>query len=134
MPNFLRNARSVKICHCESNGLASRRILVSPAYIRHSKTGLPSGFVYDDITGTGKLFLVPPELLQGFRRVMFDAITGGIAERFQQSCPGQNWNIVGFKTEKPSGFKHVGPHRESLPAQEFISFHQECFPLLTVRS
>ena len=36
----------------------------------------------DNIAGAGEPFFIAPKLLQGFGRIMFDAIADGIAERF----------------------------------------------------
>src|SRR5208283_5746413 len=89
---------------------------------------LPAGIpvmpvLTNDITGAGEPFLVAPELLQGFCRVMLDAIAGGVAERFQQSRSGQNGNVMRFEAQKPRGLKHVQPCGKNLMAQEFnLSF------------
>ncbi len=61
----------------------------------------------DDLAGAGEPFLVAPELLQGFGRVMLDAVARGVAKRLEQPRAGQHRNVVGFKAKKPSGFKHV---------------------------
>ena len=74
----------------------------------------------NDIAGAGEPFFVTPELLQGFRRVMLDAIAGGVAERFQQSRSGQNGDVMGFEAQKPRGLKHVQARGKNLLAQEFI--------------
>jgi hypothetical protein len=73
----------------------------------------------NDLAGAGEPFLVAPELLQGFSRVVFDAITHGVAKRFEQPRAGENGNVMGFESQKPGGFKHVEPRRENLPVQEF---------------
>ena len=79
------------------------------------------------IAGAGEPFFIPPELLQGFGRVMLDAIAGGIAQGFQQSRPGEHGNIMRFEAEKPRGLKHVQPRGEDLMAQElnlsFLNIH-----------
>ena len=49
------------------------------------------------IAGAGEPFLVAPELLQSFSRVMFDAVARGIAKWFQQSRAGQHGNVMGLE-------------------------------------
>ena len=75
-----------------------------------------------DLAGAGEPFLVAPEQLQGFGRVMFYAVARGVAERFEQPRAGQHRNIVGFETQKPRRFKHIEARGENLPAQEFNLF------------
>lgn len=78
----------------------------------------------DDFTGATQPFFIAPELLQHFRRIMFDAIADGIAERFQQSSRSQNRDVMGLEAQEAGRFKYIKPGRENLAAQEFIlSFH-----------
>ena len=76
----------------------------------------------NDLTGAGEPFLVAPELLQGFGRIMFDAVARGVAERFEQPRAGENGKVMGFKAQEPGGFKHVEARGKYLPAQEFNLF------------
>ena len=76
----------------------------------------------NNLAGAGEPFLVAPELLQSFGRVMLYAVARGVAERFEQPRAGQNGNVVGFEAEKPGGFKHAETGGQNLPAQEFSLF------------
>ena len=76
----------------------------------------------NDLTGAGEPFLVAPELLQGFGRVMFDAVARGVAKRFEQPRASENGNVMRFEAEKPGGFKHIEARGKNLPAQEFSLF------------
>ena len=61
----------------------------------------------DGLAGAGEPFLVAPELLQGFGRIMFDAVARGVAERLEQPRARQHGNVMGLEAEKPRRFKHV---------------------------
>jgi hypothetical protein len=71
------------------------------------------------IAGAGEPFFIPPELLQGFGRVMLDTIASGVAEEFQQPRPGLNGNVMGFEAQKPRGLKYVQPCGKELMTQKF---------------
>ena len=73
----------------------------------------------DDLTGAGEPFLVAPELLQGFGRLLLYAVARGVAEGFQKPRAGQHGNVMRLEAEKPGGFKHVEARGKNLPTQEF---------------
>ena len=76
----------------------------------------------NDLAGAGEPFLVAPELLQSFGRIMFDAVARGVAKWLEQPRAGQHGNVMRFEAEEPGGFKHVEARWENLPAQEFSLF------------
>jgi len=61
----------------------------------------------NNLTGAGEPFLIASDLLQGFGRVMLDAVAGGVAKRLEQPRAGQHGNVMRFEAQKPSGFKDV---------------------------
>jgi len=70
------------------------------------------------VAGAGKPFLVAV-LFQRFRGKELGAVTGGMAERFQQACRYEHGNLVWFKTEKPRGLGRVEPGGNDFPTEKF---------------
>ena len=71
------------------------------------------------IAGAGKPFLVAAELFQCFRGKELCAVARGMAERFEQTCCHQPWNLVRLKAEKPRRLGCIEPGGNDFPTEKF---------------
>ena len=71
------------------------------------------------IAGARKPFLIAAELFQCFGGKKLRAVTGGMAERFEQTCCNQPWNLVRLKAEKPRRLGRIKAGGNELPTEKF---------------
>ena len=71
------------------------------------------------IAGAGKPFLVAAVLFQRFGSEELGAVASRMAERFQQACCYEPWNLVWFKTEKPRRLGGIEPGGNDFPTEKF---------------
>ena len=110
---------------CSSVSVRGRRSIESRASLCTTPTGsLPSGVAFppiagNGITGAGEPFFVAAELFQRFRGKKLRTIAGGMSERFQESRPDQQGNLVRIEAKKPCCPGGIEPGGNHLPTQKF---------------